>query len=91
MRTKEEYIKGLGKMRRNIYFNGELIDRTDERQMNCLNTIGTTFNEAARPGRARGLEGVVVWWCACICPERGSIVNRRGLERHELVPNLRRS
>ncbi len=49
MRTKEEYIKGLGKMRRNIYFNGELIDRTDERQMDCLNTIGTTFDEAARP------------------------------------------
>jgi aromatic ring hydroxylase len=49
MRTKEEYIKGLGKMRRNIYFDGELIDRTDERQMNCLNTIGTTFDEAAKP------------------------------------------
>ncbi len=49
MRTKQEYINGLGKMRRNIYFNGELIDRTDERQMNCLNTIGTTFDEAAKP------------------------------------------
>ncbi len=49
MRTKEEYIRGLGKMRRNIYYNGELIDRTDERQMDCLNTIGTTFDEAAKP------------------------------------------
>ena len=49
MRTKEEYIEGLGKMRRNVYFNGELIDRTDERQMNCLKTIGTTFDEAAKP------------------------------------------
>ena len=49
MRTKEEYITGLGKMRRNIYYDGELIDRTDERQMNCLNTIGTTFDEAAKP------------------------------------------
>jgi len=49
MRTKEEYIKGLGRMRRNIYYNGELIDRTDERQMYCLDTIGTTFDEAARP------------------------------------------
>jgi aromatic ring hydroxylase len=49
MRTKEEYIKGLGQMRRNIYYDGELIDRTDERQMNCLNTIGTTFDEAAKP------------------------------------------
>jgi len=49
MRTKEEYIRGLSKMRRNVYFNGELIDRTDELQMDCLNTIGTTFDEAARP------------------------------------------
>ena len=33
MRTKEEYIKGLGNMRRNIYYDGQLIDRTDELQM----------------------------------------------------------
>jgi len=49
MRTKEQYIQGLSRMRRNIYYGGELIDRTDERQMDCLNTIGTTFEEAARP------------------------------------------
>jgi aromatic ring hydroxylase len=49
MRTKEQYIQGLSKMKRNIYFDGELIDRTDERQMDCINTIGTTLDEAARP------------------------------------------
>jgi len=49
MRTKEQYIQGLAKMRRNLYFDGELIDRTDERQMDCINTIGTPFEEAARP------------------------------------------
>lgn len=49
MRTQEQYIQGLSKMKRNIYFDGELIDRTDERQMDCLNTIGTTFDEAAKP------------------------------------------
>ena len=49
MRTKEQYFQGLSKMRRNIYHNGELIDRLDERQMDCLNTIGTTFEEAAKP------------------------------------------
>jgi len=49
VRSREQYIKGLGKMRRNLYFDGELIDRTDERQMDCLNTIGTTFDEALRP------------------------------------------
>jgi aromatic ring hydroxylase len=36
-------------MKRNIYFDGQLIDRTDELQMRCLNTIGTTYDEAARP------------------------------------------
>ncbi|MDD5289460.1 MAG: 4-hydroxyphenylacetate 3-hydroxylase N-terminal domain-containing protein [Dehalococcoidales bacterium] len=49
MRTKQEYIKGLSKMKRNLYFDGEKIDRTDERQMRCINTIGTTFDEAAKP------------------------------------------
>ena len=33
MRTKQDYIKGLSKMKRNIYFDGQLIDRTDEMQM----------------------------------------------------------
>ena len=49
MRTKEQHIQGLAKMKRNIYFNGSLIDRTDEIQMACLDTIGTTFDEAAKP------------------------------------------
>ena len=49
MRTKEQYIEGLSKMKRNIYFDGELIDRTDERQMECLDVMGTTFDEAAKP------------------------------------------
>jgi len=49
MRTKQEYIKGLSKMKRNIYYDGALIDRDDELQMDCLNVIGTTFDEALRP------------------------------------------
>ena len=49
MRTKEQYIQGLTKMKRNIYFNGNLIDRTDELQKACLNTIGATYDEAAKP------------------------------------------
>jgi aromatic ring hydroxylase len=49
MRTKQQYIQGLSKMKRNIYFNGERIDRTDELQMACLNTIGTTYDEAEKP------------------------------------------
>ncbi|MGC1403350.1 MAG: 4-hydroxyphenylacetate 3-hydroxylase N-terminal domain-containing protein [Thermodesulfobacteriota bacterium] len=49
MRTKEQYFQGLSKMKRNLYFDGQLIDRTDEKQMDCLNTIGTTYDEAAKP------------------------------------------
>jgi aromatic ring hydroxylase len=49
MRTKEQYFQGLTKMKRNLYFDGQRIDRTDELQMDCLNTIGTTYDEAARP------------------------------------------
>jgi aromatic ring hydroxylase len=49
MRTKQDYINGLKKMKRNVYFNGERIDRTDELQMDCLNTIGLTYDEAEKP------------------------------------------
>ena len=49
MRTKADYIKGLSKMKRNLYFDGSLLDRTDELQMDCINTIGTTYDEAAKP------------------------------------------
>jgi len=52
MRTKAQYIEGLSKMKRNLYFNGEKIDRTDERQMPCINTIGLTFDEAQKPENA---------------------------------------
>lgn len=49
MRTKEQYIEGLRKMRRNIYLDGNKIDRDDELQMDCINTIGLTFDCAAKP------------------------------------------
>jgi len=52
MRTKEQYIEGLRKMGHNIYVNGEKINRADEVQMDTINTIGTTFEEAAKPENA---------------------------------------
>ena len=42
-------MKDLSKMKRNIYFDGEKIDRLDERQMACINTIGTTFDVVEDP------------------------------------------
>jgi len=52
MRTKEQYIEGLRKMRNNIYHDGHKINRADEIQMDCLNVMGTTFEEAAKPENA---------------------------------------
>jgi aromatic ring hydroxylase len=49
MRTKQDYIKGLSKMKRNLYFDGLLVDRDDEIRMDCINVIGTTYDEAAKP------------------------------------------
>src|SRR4030043_1431168 len=49
MRTKQQFIDGLSKKRRNGYYDGHLIDRTDELQMDCINTIGTTFDLAEDP------------------------------------------
>ena len=52
MRTKKQYIEGLRKMRHNIYFDGAKINRADEVQMDCINTLGATFDEAAKPENA---------------------------------------
>lgn len=49
MRTKQDFINALSKMKRNVYYDGQLIDRTDEIQMDCIDTIGTTYDEAAKP------------------------------------------
>jgi 4-hydroxybutyryl-CoA dehydratase/vinylacetyl-CoA-Delta-isomerase len=58
MRTKEQYFQGLTKMKRNLYFDGRRIDRTDELQMDCLNTIGTTYDEAAKPENQKLLTAI---------------------------------
>ena len=42
-------MERLRKMRRNLYSNGEKIDRLDERQQKCLNVIGVTFDAAWDP------------------------------------------
>jgi aromatic ring hydroxylase len=49
LRTKEEFIKDLSRMKKNIYYDGEKIDRLDERQMPTINTIGMTFDLAKHP------------------------------------------
>ncbi len=49
MRTKEEYYKSLSKMNRNLYSNGEKIDRLDERQEGALTVIGVTYDAAWDP------------------------------------------
>ena len=49
MRTKEQYMKALSKMKKNIFYDGERIDRLDERQMPCLDTIGTTYDVVDDP------------------------------------------
>ena len=49
MRTKEDYMKDLSKMKKNIFYDGERIDRLDERHMPCINTIGTTFDVVDDP------------------------------------------
>lgn len=49
MRTKEDYMKAIGKMKDNIYLNGERINRLDERQIDCINTMGTTYDVVDDP------------------------------------------
>lgn len=52
LRTKKEYLDALAKKRRNIYFDGNLIDRTDELQMACINTMSIPYELAQDPQHA---------------------------------------
>lgn len=49
LKTKEEYIAKLKKMKKNVYFDGEKIDRLDKRLMPGINVIGITFDLAQDP------------------------------------------
>jgi aromatic ring hydroxylase len=49
LRTKEDYIRDLSKLKKNIFYDGEKIDRLDERHLPCINTIGTTFDVVDDP------------------------------------------
>ncbi|GAB6155205.1 4-hydroxyphenylacetate 3-hydroxylase family protein [Desulfosporosinus burensis] len=49
MRTRAQYIEGLGKKNNNLYFNGEKMDRLDERQQGAINVMGLSFDAAWDP------------------------------------------
>lgn len=49
MRTKEQYFDGLKKLNRNLYFNGQKIDRDDPVLDQPKGVIGVTFDLAADP------------------------------------------
>jgi aromatic ring hydroxylase len=49
MRTKEEYFKGLKKLNKNLFLNGQKIDRDDEALEQAKNVIGVTFDLACDP------------------------------------------
>jgi len=49
LRTREEYIEGLLKMRSNLYIGGEKVGRDDHRIMPGINTLGVTFELAQDP------------------------------------------
>jgi len=46
MRTKEQWIEGLRKMRRNIYVAGQKVDRDDEMMTPTINSMGLSFDYA---------------------------------------------
>jgi len=49
MRTKEQYIEELQKLKRNLYFKGEKIGRDHEDLEQSINVIGKTFDAAHDP------------------------------------------
>jgi aromatic ring hydroxylase len=48
LRTKDQYIEGLSKMKDNLYVNGDRVSRLDEMMQPCLDVMGETFTEALK-------------------------------------------
>ena len=46
MRTFKEYQEKLNSMRKNVYINGELVERNDPRLLGGQNIMGITFDAA---------------------------------------------
>ncbi len=68
LRTKEQYIERLGRMKRNLYVGGSKVSRTDDMMQPCLEVMGTTFDEALKPAN----EGL----CTAISHLTGEKINR---------------
>ncbi|MFH1136562.1 MAG: 4-hydroxyphenylacetate 3-hydroxylase N-terminal domain-containing protein [Pseudomonadota bacterium] len=68
MRTKEQYIEGLGKLKRNLYFNGDKVGRDHEALRQSINVLGRTFEAALDPATA-GL-------CTAVSHLTGKTINR---------------
>ncbi|MDR1193925.1 MAG: aromatic ring hydroxylase, partial [Peptococcaceae bacterium] len=49
LRTREQYIADLGRKNKNVYCNGELIDRLDERQRGAINVMSISYDMARDP------------------------------------------
>lgn len=49
MRTKEQYLEGLNKMKRNLYFNGDKVGRDHEALAQSAGVIGFSFDAARDP------------------------------------------
>ncbi|MDI6846740.1 MAG: 4-hydroxyphenylacetate 3-hydroxylase N-terminal domain-containing protein [Candidatus Bathyarchaeia archaeon] len=49
MRTSKEYSEKLRKMRKNVYMNGELIERDDQKLLPSIRVLSKTFDLAEEP------------------------------------------
>lgn len=49
MRTSKEYVERLNKMRKNVYMNGELVERDDPELLPSIRVLSKTFDLAEDP------------------------------------------
>jgi 4-hydroxyphenylacetate 3-monooxygenase/4-hydroxybutyryl-CoA dehydratase/vinylacetyl-CoA-Delta-isomerase len=68
LRTQEQYVERLVQMRRNVFINGELVDRLDPRLQPGINVQKETFARAAEPEWAE--------LCTAKSHITGDVVNR---------------
>ena len=49
IKTKENYIERLKKMKKNVYIGGEKVGHVDDRLLPGINVVGVTFDMAHNP------------------------------------------
>ena len=68
MRTREQYVQGLSRLKRNLYYQGDKVGRDHEALQESIGVLSHTFDAAADPATAN--------LCTAVSHLNGQTINR---------------